>query len=221
MNRLYLHPLPLRIWHWFNALVVAVLIGTGLYLRGEGVAALRPHDPALLAHKAAGLLLVVATCFWLVYALSNPQRRGQYRFQAADLRNGFFQAKYYLHGIFQGGENPFQPSAAAKYNPLQKLAYDTVMFLFLPWLSLTGLLFLDVPLWRPLVLAENWMGVLGFIHVALAYLLVLYLLVHLYMATLGKTVLSHTRAMLSGYEEQREPGPREAENQQEAKGNNA
>ncbi len=37
-----------------------------------------------------------------------------------------------------------------------------------------------------------------------AYIFVLYLLVHLYMATLGHSVVAHTKAMIVGYEEEEE-----------------
>ncbi len=40
MKRIYLHPLPLRIWHWANALMVILLIITGIQLRIPGIAAL-------------------------------------------------------------------------------------------------------------------------------------------------------------------------------------
>ena len=33
MKKLYLHPLPVRIWHWINAVSFVVLIVTGLQIR--------------------------------------------------------------------------------------------------------------------------------------------------------------------------------------------
>lgn len=204
MSRFFLHPLPLRIWHWLNALIVLILIGTGLYLRWKGIAALPPHHPFLEVHKVAGLMLVAATAGWLLYTMPNKQRKRQYRIGIRDLPGGLTQLKFYLWLIFKGEQDPFQPTAGDKYNPLQRLAYDTVMFFFLPALSLTGLLFLDIPLWRPYLLAGNLMVVLDFLHVLFAYLLLLYLICHLYMATLGKTFFTHTRAMLVGYEDRQD-----------------
>ena len=55
MKRVYLHPLPLRIWHWVNALLVLVLLITGIQLRIPGIASLRPQDPALLDAQIRGL----------------------------------------------------------------------------------------------------------------------------------------------------------------------
>jgi len=202
MKRTYLHPLSLRIWHWLNAFIVIMLIVTGLYLRLHGIAALKPHDPVLLWHKGMGLAMIIATLFWFIYNISSGNLWRHYGIKSGDLRGMFVQARFYLFSIFTGGENPFQTSAAVKYNPLQKIAYDAVMFIFLPVQAVTGLLFMDITPLRDYLLSVNLIGFLGAVHVLFAYLMVLYLIVHLYMATLGETVFSHTKAMIVGYEEQ-------------------
>jgi hypothetical protein len=46
------------------------------------------------------------------------------------------------------------------------------------------------------------MKVLDAIHVIVAYMFALYLIVHIYMATLGWKVSSHIKAMVVGYEEE-------------------
>jgi hypothetical protein len=46
------------------------------------------------------------------------------------------------------------------------------------------------------------MKVLGAIHVIVAYMFALYLIVHIYMATLGRKASSHIKAMIVGYEEE-------------------
>jgi len=198
MNSPCLHPLPLRLWHWLNALIVFGLLGTGLHLRLHGMAALHPRDPALLLHKGLGLAMIATTLFWLVYAFGSGSRRCHYRIRKGDLRGMAAQARYYLFSIFVGEENPFHAQTTAKYNPLQKIAYDTVMLVFLPLQAITGLLFLNVPPLRDGLLAANLVGPLGALHVLCSYLLLLYLVVHLYMSTLGETFFSHTWAMISG-----------------------
>ncbi len=39
MKRIHLHALPLRLWHWANALIVIVLLITGFSVRMTGL----PH----------------------------------------------------------------------------------------------------------------------------------------------------------------------------------
>jgi thiosulfate reductase cytochrome b subunit len=201
MKGIYLHPLPLRIWHWINAGIVIVLIGTGIYLRLHGIAALEPHDPVLLWHKRMGLALVLSTVFWFVYTLSSGNLRRHYGIGKKDLKGMFAQANYYLFSIFTGGKNPFTATADDKYNPLQKTAYDAVMFIFLPVLGVTGLLYFDIPVVRRYLLSENLMGLVGALHVIFSYVVVLFLIAHLYLVTLGDTVFAHTKAMITGYEE--------------------
>ena len=33
MKKIYLHPIPVRIWHWINAICFIILIITGLQIR--------------------------------------------------------------------------------------------------------------------------------------------------------------------------------------------
>jgi thiosulfate reductase cytochrome b subunit len=178
-----------------------MLIVTGLYLRRHGIAALTPRDPVLLWHKYLGFAMIIATVFWIAYAVCSGNLRRHYGIGGKDLKGMFAQARYYLFSIFSGGMNPFMATAKDKYNPLQKAAYVAVMLIFLPVLGVTGLLFLDIPLVRRHVLSENLVGLVGAVHVAFSYIVVLFFIVHLYLVTLGDTVFSHTKAMITGFEE--------------------
>ncbi len=202
MKTIYLHPLPLRIWHWANALMVLFLIVTGIQLRISGMASIRPHDPALVLHKYIGWGMTASFIFWLAYILASRTLRRNYSMGVRDIPGIFRQVKYYLITIFKGEGNPFRPSAEGKFNPLQKLAYGCIMGIFAPLLVITGLLFSDILLFRKYVLLWDLAGLLNAVHVAGAYVFVLYLIVHLYMATLGRSAFSHVRAMIAGYEEE-------------------
>jgi len=217
MKRIYLHPLPLRIWHWMNALMVILLIITGIQLRIPGVASLRPHDPALLVHRYVGWAMVVSCVFWFVYSLVSDNLNRHYVIRRRDLKGIFKQAKFYLFSIFRGEENPFRPSPDEKFNPLQKLAYGAIMCIFAPVLAITGLALSDILFFRKYILLWNVVGVLNAIHVIGAYVFALYLIVHVYMATLGPTAFSHIKAMIVGYEE--ESDETEGEGTEEVDGN--
>ena len=207
MKRIYLHPLPLRIWHWVNALLVILLIITGIQLRISGVPSLGPRHPALWVHKYAGWAMAASCVFWIVYSLVSRNLSRQYAVRRRDLKGIFRQAKFYLISIFQGEENPFRATSEEKFNPLQKLAYGAIMCIFTPILVVTGLLFTDIFFFRKYILLWDVVGVLNAIHVMGAYVFALYLVVHIYMATLGRTASSHLKAMIVGYEEEAdEPG---------------
>lgn len=204
MKRIYLHPLPLRIWHWANALLVLLLIITGIQLRISGVPSLGPHHPALWVHRYAGWAMVASCVFWLVYSMATRNLLRHYGIRTQDFKGMFSQAKYYLISIFRGEENPFRRSPEEKFNPLQKLAYGAILCIFAPILIVTGLLYSDILFLRKYVLLWDIAGVLNAIHVMGSYVFAIYLVIHLYMAALGRTTFGHIKAMITGYEE--EPG---------------
>ena len=207
MKRTYLHPLPLRVWHWVNAAAVTLLLATGVQLRMVGIPDLPSHSTALLIHRYAGWTMVASCVFWLIWGLASNHLGRHYRLRRGDIEGIFSQTKFYVWSIFKGEENPHRPSPDEKFNPLQKLAYGAVMCIFTPVLVVTGLLFSDILLVRKYILAWNIVKLLDAIHVIGAYLFILYLVVHVYMATLGRTPLSHIKAMIVGYEEEHDALP--------------
>ena len=84
MKRIYLHPLPLRIWHWVNASLFLVLLVTGLQLRIPGVPSVGPRHPALWLHKYAGWAMAASCVFWLLYSLATGSLSRHYLFRRRD-----------------------------------------------------------------------------------------------------------------------------------------
>jgi thiosulfate reductase cytochrome b subunit len=207
MKRIYLHPLPIRIWHWVNALTVILLLMTGLQFRMPGIASLSPHDPSLALHKWAGLVMTASWFFWFAYGLASGHLSQHYAIRKRDLGGIVGQMKFYLVAIFRGEPNPFLPSHEEKFNPLQKLAYGSVMGVFAPLMMVTGLLFVNAFFIRDQLLSWNAVKVIDALHVTGLYMFALFLVVHVYMATLGPTAFTHIKAMITGYEEEPdEPG---------------
>ncbi len=212
MKRIYLHPLPLRIWHWVNALLGITLLVTGIQLRLPGIASLQPHNTPLLVHRYVGWAMAASFVFWLAYSLVSRHLSRQYVIRGQDLKGILRQAEFYLVSIFEGEENPFRPTPDEKFNPLQKLAYGAIMCIFAPLLVITGVLLNDKFFFRAYILQWDVVGVLDALHVGGAYVFALYLVIHIYMATLGRTATSHVRAMIVGYEEEAdEPAKESAE----------
>ncbi len=192
----------LRIWHWVNASIVIILLITGTQLRIDGMAALPAKNTALLVHRYAGWAMAIWFIFWLWYTLTTGHLRHQYGMRKGDLKGTLTQGKFYLFSMFKGEGNPFRPSPDRKFNPLQKLAYGAAMCIFTPVLMLTGVLLNDTLIFRKYILIWNVVGLLDAIHVIGAYVLLLYLIVHIYMATLGRTVYTHIKEMIVGYGEE-------------------
>ncbi len=184
--------------------MVILLLITGIELRIPGVAALPVNSPALIVHRYTGWLMTVSFLFWFVYSLVSGNLSRHYAIRKGDLKDTFRQVIFYLFSIFRGEENPFRASADERFNSLQKLVYGAIMCVFTPLIVVTGLFFSDMLFFRKYILVLNAMKVLDATHVIIAYIFILYLIVHIYMATLGRRASSHIKAMIVGYEEELE-----------------
>jgi thiosulfate reductase cytochrome b subunit len=202
MKRQELHSLPLRIWHWINTLVIFLLIITGLQLRVPDLQLFAGYRNAVLIHKLVGFVMVASFLFWLIYSSVSGSLRKYYAFRGKDLKGLTVQGRYYLFDIFLRRRNPFHATPAEKFNALQKIAYISVQFLFTPVILVTGIFFSDIVLFRPATDVIGGIRVLDAIHVTAAYVFVLYLIVHVYMSTMGKSAFTHIKAMFTGYEDE-------------------
>lgn len=201
MKRIHLHALPLRLWHWANALIVIVLLTTGFSIRIVGMPAMRPHDPVLMIHTYAGWAMAVFYVLWFVYSLASRNLGRNYVLTGLTLRGVVKQTRYYLYAIFTGEGNPFRASKQDKFNPLQKITYTALMVLFVPLIILTGILFADIAVLRYYMLLWKITGIMNALHILASYVFALFFVIHVYMATLGPTPLHYIRAMITGYEE--------------------
>jgi thiosulfate reductase cytochrome b subunit len=202
MIRLWLHPLPLRLWHWANTVIVLFLIITGIQLRAPDIAILPSYRSAVLAHKGTGFIMALFFLFWIIYTVLNRQSRRQYRFRFTDLVGLARQSSYYAFGVFRGQINPYPAKMEAKFNPLQKASYLFIQCIFTPLIITTGILFSDILFFSTAINSIGGIKVIDLIHVIVAYIFVLYLLVHIYMSTMGHTPFTHIKAMFTGYEEE-------------------
>jgi thiosulfate reductase cytochrome b subunit len=199
-----LYPLTLRIWHWVNTGLVFLLIVTGIQLRAPDVSLFLSYRNAVLLHKYAGFGMAASFLFWLVYTIASGSVRRHYLFRAKDLKGTVRQIEYYVFGLFLGWDNPFHATPQEKFNALQKMAYSSVMVVFTPIMVVTGILFSDITFFRDLMLSLGGIRMIDTIHVIGAYTFVCYLIIHVYMSTVGPTPFSHTKEMFTGREEQHE-----------------
>jgi thiosulfate reductase cytochrome b subunit len=202
MKRVWLHPFTLRAWHWFNTVVILLLIITGTQLRAPGVEVLSSYRTAVVVHKATGLIMAVSFLFWLAYSLTSRRVIKQYVIRLSDLAGIVKQGEYYAFGVFRGWHNPFHATTEAKFNPLQKVSYITIQFIVTPVIVATGILFGNILFFGGAISSIGGIRILDAIHVGVGYLFVIYLFVHIYMATVGRTPLIHIKAMFTGYEEE-------------------
>jgi formate dehydrogenase gamma subunit len=204
MKRIYLHTLAERIWHWLNAALFIILFATGIQLHWpDRFSFFKSFSHAVLVHNWAGILLVAVFVGWLFYKLIS-KRMSQYILTKEDFYPGMFiQTKYYLYGIFIDEPHPYIPSEKNKFNPLQKLAYFMTMFLQMPLLLISGILYL-YPDCSPLIIKIGGLKTIAVFHLTMAIVFACFLVIHLYLSTTGDTIFSSIKTMISGYEERRE-----------------
>ena len=75
MHRIYIHPLPVRIWHWTNAAGCVMLVLTGLQIRYVGLIDVVPFRTAVAAHNWLGFVIIANFFVWLVFYLFSDRIR--------------------------------------------------------------------------------------------------------------------------------------------------
>ena len=203
MHRIYLHQIPVRIWHWTNVIGCLTLVLTGIQIRYVGLVNFVPFRTAAAVHNWAGFIVIANFFVWLLFYLSSNKIRAY--LPVLDpiklLRGCIRQAVYYGYGIFKGAPNPFHPSQYNKFNPLQILTYQIVMLLLLPIQCFTGVLLWDLSRFSQTVAFFGGVRVVDTVHVLIFIVFAFYIPFHAYLGTLGRTPMEHFKAMFTGYEE--------------------
>ncbi|MFM5923283.1 MAG: cytochrome b/b6 domain-containing protein [Novosphingobium sp.] len=222
------HHLVTRLWHWFNALVVAVMLMSGLMIFNAhprlywGQAGFARADAWLVLGKPGGAAfpgwitlpsyysLADARLWHLAFAWPLALALAFYlgwSINAGHLRRDIWPRLAELtpahlwHDIVAHVRLRFPTGEAAlRYNVLQKLAYAAVLVLLLPGIVLTGL-----AMSPGMDAAWPWLFDLfggrqsaRSIHFLCAFALVAFFVVHIAMVLLAGPV-NEVRSMLSGW----------------------
>jgi thiosulfate reductase cytochrome b subunit len=208
-KKIYLQPVPVRIWHWLNALGIVTLALTGAQIRyPEYVSMFATYRTAITLHNVAGIVVALSFSIWFFYyKIVAGSLVNIYVPKKDDLTQGLFrQAVFYMLAYFCGAPNPHHAKPDDKFNPLQKSAYLAVMFVIMPLVSLTGIFLMNVEPMRDLLFMLGGLKLLVGLHFLLACTLCAFLFTHVYLATLGKTSLAYVKPMWTGWEDEEEHG---------------
>lgn len=197
-EKVYIYRAFERFWHWTQAVLIFLLAATGFEIHGSF--AFFGYRNAVAYHNAAAYAFIVLIVFAIFWHFTTGEWK-QYLPTATHLRA---QADYYLFGIFKNAPHPTGKTVLSKLNPLQRLTYLGLKILVLPIMVLSGLLYMfyRYPQAGGIVGLRlesiKWIAVL---HTAGAYLLLTFVIIHLYLITTGTTLTSNLKAMITGYEE--------------------
>ena len=203
MKTIYVHPLPIRIWHWINAGGFVVMIITGVQIRYVGQIDLMSFSNAIMLHNWVGFVLIGNFFIWFLFYLFSDKIKA-YHPQLNPIkhyRDSLRQLIYYGYGIFKGDPNPHHVSAYHKFNPLQSVSYQIVMLILVPIQFFSGILLWDVQRFSTMVDFFGGVRVVDTVHVLIFIIFAGFIFIHPYLATLGHTATAHIKAMFTGYEE--------------------
>ena len=199
-KKLYLYPVWLRIWHGINGLGIIVLIITGISMQFSNANfILINFETAVNLHNISGVIISVS---YLLFFFGNlfSNNKKYYRIKPKGLRKRLVkQAKYYMFGMFNNKTSPYPISEKRKFNPLQKYSYIGVMYFFVPIIIITG-----IALLFPELIIENVYNLSGImltavLHGVVGFFIFIFLLIHLYVASIGKSPIENFKGILTGW----------------------
>ncbi|MBI4984159.1 MAG: cytochrome b/b6 domain-containing protein [Rhodocyclales bacterium] len=195
-TRIYVFKRFERFWHWSQALLIVTLLATGFEIHGayENLG----FRTAVVYHTTAAWTLVGLWIFAIFWHLTT----GEWKQYVPTLNKVDAMIKYYALGIFTNAPHPFRATQLKKHNPLQRLAYLGVMLVIGPLIWFSGWSYLFYGSWRDWGW-ENYLSLewVAFFHTAAAFMMLVFLIAHVYLTTAGHTPTAHLKAMITGWED--------------------
>jgi len=197
MKRVLIYKRFERFWHWCQAALVIFLAVTGFEVHGSYV--IFGFEKAVSFHRTTAYLLLGLTAFAIFWHFTTDG----WRHYVPRAENLVAQMRFYLFGMFRGEDHPVAKTELSKLNPLQRIVYSGLKIVIIPMLIISGLLYMyygslgdAVELIRSAELES-----IALWHTTGAFLMISFLIVHVYMTTTGQTPLSNIKAMFDGCEE--------------------
>jgi thiosulfate reductase cytochrome b subunit len=153
--------------------------------------------------RAAGLHTTAAwflVALW-VFAIFWHFTTGEWRQYVPTVANLGAVLRHYSVGIFAGEPHPYRVTPLAKHNPLQRIAYLGVKLLINPLIWASGLAYLYYADLAKAGLATWGLRPIALVHTGAAFLMLVFAISHVYMATTGRTPWAHIKSMITGWEE--------------------
>lgn len=189
-----------RIWHWIQAILIIGMLMTGFEIHGSY---------KLLGFKAAHQLHTTALWGFIglwVFAIFWHITTGQWRHYIPTMKNIDKIIRFYSVGIFNGEPHPFKPTVERKHNPMQAQTYLGITVVVQPLIWITGLLYLFYNELGHAGYAIN-LATVATLHTIGAFMILAFLVGHIYLGTTGHTPTAHFKAMFTGWEDDEHDAP--------------
>jgi len=194
MKKVYIYKIFERFWHWAQALLILILMVSGFEIHSSFN--LLGYGTAVEVHNISAwvfLLLIIFAIFWHFTTGEWKQYIPTTNFLKA-------QFNYYIIGIFRGAPHPTKKLVYNKFNPLQRLIYLGLKILVIPVQVISGFLYLYFH--YPVQGMElQSLETVAIVHTFGAFLLLAFMIAHVYLTTTGHKPMSAIKAMITGWEE--------------------
>jgi thiosulfate reductase cytochrome b subunit len=197
MKKVYIYKRFERFWHWSQAVLILFLALTGFEVHDS--IHLLGYEKAVIYHQTAGWMLlglIGLAIFW-------HGTTGEWKQYIPSFSKLSAQIRYYTYGMFKGEPHPTHKTARNKLNPLQAVTYLGFKLVMAPLLIVTGLMYMfhrTIDANNMVLISDIPLEVVAWLHTLGAYLILMFIIIHVYMTTTGTTPISNIKAMLTGYE---------------------
>lgn len=193
-KRTYIYKSFERFWHWSQALLILFLALTGFEIHSSYH--LFGFENAVAMHNIAAwafLVLIVFAIFWHFVT-------GEWKQYIPTTKFIKEQLNYYVFGIFKGAPHPTKKSVYNKFNPLQRMIYLGLKILVIPVQVITGFVYLYY-MYPDSIWHSTGIKDIAVLHTLGAFVLMAFVIAHVYLTTTGHTLTGSIYAMLTGWED--------------------
>ena len=182
-----------RFWHWCQAILILGLMVTGFEI--HGTFRLTGFENAFLWHNYLSYALIALSMFAIFWHFTT----GEWKQYIPTMEKIGEMVCYYTKDIFKGKPHPFEKRPDRKLNPLQRITYFLLKVVIFPFQIGTGLVYLynDELAQAGINLSTR---TIAYLHTAGGFMFLVFLVIHVYLATTGPTVFSHMKAIITGWE---------------------
>lgn len=200
--RVYILPGWVRAWHWANALLIITLIvtGTSLHFADAGMPMVE-FGLAVRVHNIAGVLLIA---LYVCFVVANAVTGNWWQFVPRPpgiLERCTRQTRYYLWGVFKGEPEPYPVTPQENFNAMQSLTYWVMIYIVMPLLVVTGIVFLYPSLAPKEAFGVDGLFPIAVLHSLCATVIATFMVAHIYLCTFGKKISSTFKTMITGWHE--------------------
>jgi len=194
MKKVYIYKIFERFWHWAQALLILILMISGFEIHSSFD--FIGYEKAVELHNISAWIFL----FLIIFAIFWHFTTGEWKQYIPTTKYLKAQFQYYVGGIFTGAPHPTKKLVYDKFNPLQRLIYLGLKILVIPVQVISGFLYLyfHYPVEGMELQSLEWVAV---IHTFGAFMLLAFMIAHVYLTTTGHKPTSAIKAMITGWEE--------------------